>query len=78
MNEKILLWLSGDVLHYCLAYYLQNDFGCKISAIIDIPNKPKEFFQKQKLVKFENLWYFHDHIKKDGQTPDLDLSLIHI
>ncbi len=72
MNEKILLWLSGDVLHYCLAYYLQNDFGCKISAIIDIPNKPKEFFQKQKLVKFENLWYFHDHIKKDGQTPDLD------
>lgn len=72
MNEKLLLWLSGDILHYCLAYYLQKDFGCKINSVIDIPNKPKEFFQKQKLVKFENLWYFHDYIKKEEQKPDLD------
>ena len=72
MSEKLLLWLSGDVLHFCLAYYLQKDFDFKINAIVDVPNKPKEFFQKQKLVEFNNVWYFHDHIKNLNQKPDLD------
>ena len=72
MNKKLFLWLSGDILHYCLGYFLQKDHGYKISAVIDIPNRPKKFFQKQKLVEFDNLWYFHDHIKKLDDNPDIE------
>ena len=72
MNDKLLFWFSGDLLHFCMSYYFQKDFGYEINAIIDIPNKPKKFFQKQKLLKLKNSWYFHDHIKKTGQKPDLE------
>ena len=72
MNKKLFLWLSGDILHYCLAYFLQKDYGYEISAVVDIPNRPKKFFQKQKLVEFDNLWYFHDHIKKLDDNPDIE------
>ena len=39
MQKKLLFWLSGDVLHFCLSHYLQKDFGYEIDAIIDVPNK---------------------------------------
>ena len=72
MNDKLLFWLTGDLLHFCMSYYFQKDFGSEINAIIDIPNKPKRFFEKQKLVKFGKSWYFHDHIKKINKKPDLE------
>ena len=71
MNKKLLLWLSGDVLHFCLGHHIQKKIDCEIDAIIDVPNNPKKFFQKQKLVKFENQWFFHDYIKKPEKKADL-------
>ena len=72
MQKKLLFWLSGDVLHFCLSHYLQKDFGYEIDAIIDVPNKPKKFFLEQKLVNFKNLWFLHDYIKNTEQKPDLE------
>ena len=42
MNNNILLWLSGDVLHFSLSYFLKKDFGYDVNAIIDVPDKPKK------------------------------------
>ena len=39
--------------------------------ILNITEKQKQFFQKQRLVKFNKIWYYHDHIHKTSKTPDL-------
>ena len=62
MKEKILLWIEGP-LHFGIAYNLQKMYDCELYAVFDITNKPKEFFLKQDLVKFERVWFYHDHIK---------------
>ena len=72
MTNELLFWLSGDLLHFCLSYYFQKDSGYEINAIIDVPNKPKKFFQEQKLVNFKNSWFLHDYIKNTEQKPDLE------
>jgi hypothetical protein len=69
-KNRILLWIEGP-LHFCIAYYLQKTYDCELYAIFDITNKPKKFFEEQKLVKFKKIWFFHDHIKKN-HPPDLN------
>ena len=63
MKEKILLWIEGP-LHFGIAYYLQKMYDYELYAIFDMTNKPKKFFLEQNLVKFEKIWFYHDHIKK--------------
>ena len=70
MKDRLLLWIQGP-LHFCIAYHLQKMYDCELYAIIDITNKPKEFFINQNLVKFNKIWFYHDHIKKI-HTPDLE------
>ena len=60
------------MLHFELAYYLQQQIDHEFYAIIDIPNNPKKMFLKQKLVNFEETWYFHDNIKKTTKKPDME------
>ena len=72
MKDKILFYLDADFTHFALAYFLQQKYDCEIYAIIDITNKPKEFFLKQKLVNFKKIWFVHDDIKLDNDTVDLE------
>ena len=60
------------MLHFELAYYLQNLTDSEFFAVIDIPNNPKKMFLKQKFVNFEKTWFFHDHVKKVKTKPDLE------
>jgi hypothetical protein len=71
-KPKILFWLNGFFLHFSLAYYLQSRLNADFFGIVDINSKPKKFFQDQTLVNFKRMWFFHDHIKKTQQLPDLD------
>ena len=72
MSDKILFLLTNDYTHYCLAYSLQKIYDCKMYAISEVTSRPKKFFQSQNLVNFENMWFFHDQIKKKSTKPDLD------
>ena len=71
-KPKILFWIYSFLSHYSLAYYLQSCLDADFFGIIDINSKPKKFFQEQKLVNFQKIWFFHDHIIKTQQKPDLD------
>lgn len=71
-KPKILFWLNGFFLHFSMAYYLQSRLDADLFGIIDINSNPKKFFQNQTLVKFQKTWFFHDHIKKTQQKPDLE------
>ena len=63
MTKKILFWFNADFTNFAISYYLQNKSDYEFYAIVDITNKPKKFFETQKLVSFKKIWYFHDHIK---------------
>ncbi|MEM2159916.1 MAG: hypothetical protein QXN55_03065 [Candidatus Nitrosotenuis sp.] len=72
MKKRLLFWINLYMLHFTLAYYLQQKLDDDFYAIIDVPNNPKKMFLNQKLVEFQKTWYFHDHIKKTDSKPDLE------
>ena len=71
MKKRVLFWVNGFMLHFGLAYYLQQKLDDDFYAVIDVPNNPKKMFLNQKIVDFQKTWYFHDHIKKSTSKPDL-------
>jgi hypothetical protein len=70
LNNKIIFWISADLLTYCLAYFLQKNYNGDFYSITDITNKPKKFFKEQNLVDFSKNWFLHDNIKIH-KNPDL-------
>ena len=53
MQKKILVWIDRSLVNFVLAKYLQENIECELYSIYDVIEKPKEYFEKQKLVKFE-------------------------
>jgi hypothetical protein len=74
MKDKIIFWIDGALTHFCLAHYLQKKYDADYYAIIDAINKPKKFFQEQQFVKFQKVWYYHDHIAKNKVSNNDYLS----
>ena len=65
MERKILVWFGVEFTHFSLIYSLQKKLTAKYYAIIDTTGSQKKFFDKQKIVKLEQKWYLHDHVKTD-------------
>jgi len=65
MKSKILVWLSGDYTHFCMSHFLQKSYDCELYAIVDVPEKQKNFFENQKFVNFKKIWYTLDNILKN-------------
>ena len=73
MKKKILFWInSGTMNIFGLAKYLQNDIDAEFFAIYDVTDKPKKFFQEQKLTNFQKIWFYHDFMQKKIAQPDLN------
>ena len=73
MRKKILFWIdSGAMNIFGLAKYIQNDMDAEFFAIYDVTDEPKKFFQKQKLVNFQKIWFYHDFIQKKVVDSDLN------
>lgn len=70
MRDRIIFWLDADLIHFGIAKYLQENYECDLFAIIDITNKPKKFFEKQKIVNFKKVWFYHDYLQ-NLEKPDL-------
>ena len=60
MNSKIIFWINDDLSALALPKILQEKYNFDIFGIFDITDKPKKFLEKQKLVNFSKLWFFHD------------------
>lgn len=71
-KPKLLFWLNSFFMHFSLAYYLQSKINADFFGIIDVNSKPKNFFEKQKLVNFKKNWYYHDYININEKKPDLE------
>ncbi len=71
MNDKILFWVNGALTNFCMAHYLQKKNDSDFFAIIDVYEKPKKFFQNQKLVTFQEMWFYHEHFQ-NLTNPNLE------
>jgi len=72
MTTKIIFWLNLVTLHFGTAYFLQKKFNCELFAIVDTTDRPKSFFQTQKLVDFKKIWFYHDNIEKTYKKFDIE------
>ena len=72
LTEKIIFWESGNFLSLFLANSLQKKINGEFYAIVDVPERQKLFYQKQKLVDFKKVWFFHDGISKPRKNVDTD------
>ncbi len=62
MAKNILFYLDLFTLHFALADYLKRNLNCNLFAMIDTTDKPKTFFLNQKIVDFNETWFYHDNI----------------
>lgn len=62
MAKNILCWFQLDMTQFLMLEKLQKKIDAKFYGIFDIPDKNREFFMNQKMVKFEKIWFFHDEI----------------
>ena len=72
MSKKILFFLTNDYTHYCLSYAFKKKYDYKLYAISEVTSTPRKFFENQEFVKYEKLFFFHDHIKKKDTPPDME------
>jgi hypothetical protein len=70
--EKIIFWDQGDFLSFSLANSLQKKINGEFYAIFDVTDRRKSFYQKQKLVDFKKIWFFHDCISKPRKKIDME------
>tara|TARA_Y100000741_G_scaffold254715_1_gene196222 strand:- start:3376 stop:4860 length:1485 start_codon:yes stop_codon:yes gene_type:complete len=70
--QKILYFINQNFSHYLFAKSIQDKINAEIFAIYDVTNKPRQFFENQKIVNFKKIWFFHDFIDEIGKEPDLE------
>ena len=71
MKDKILIYQDYTMHNFGLAKILQEKHDCDLFAIFDVTDNMNKFFQKQKIVNYDQSWFLYDHIKK-SQKPDLE------
>ena len=70
--EKIIFWNEGGFTTFLLANSLQKKFNGEFYAIFDVRDRQKSFYEKQKLVDFKKIWFFHDAISKPRKKIDIE------
>jgi hypothetical protein len=72
MKKKLLFWIDSSLYNFINAKFIGEKFDCDLYSIYDITDKPKPFFEKQKIVPFKTSWFFHDQIDKNHTKPDIN------
>lgn len=71
MTSKMLFWLDSAITPFAIAKGISDNYDAELYAVVDITNKPKKFFQTQKIVNFSKIWFYHDHINPKSK-PDVE------
>lgn len=72
MKDKILIWISPDIIHYFIGYGIQKNYDADYFLIYDLPNKTRKFFSEQKLFHSKKHWFFSDNVKQTNKSPDYE------
>jgi len=71
-KDKLLIWIDLEFVFYGISELIQKHYECDIYAVLDINNKAKKFFDKQKTVKFQKVWNYLDNVTVDYEKFDLE------
>lgn len=71
-KDKLLIWIDLEFVFYGISKFIQKHYECDIYAVLDINNKAKKFFDKQKTVKFQKVWNYLDNVTVDYEKFDLE------
>ena len=71
MRDKIIVWLDSNLTQFSMCYYLQKEIDADFFAIIDVTDKTRTFYEKQNLVNFKKIWFYHDNTLPI-KNPDLE------
>jgi hypothetical protein len=71
LTKKIIFWYQ-DFHTLSLANSLQKKINSEFYVIFDVTDRQKPFFQKQKIVDFKKIWFFHDGISKPRKKADME------
>lgn len=72
MTDKLIFWLDVNLLHFGISKFLQEKYDAKFFAMYDLPYTQKESYIDQKIVNFQKIWFYRDHISKPSKKPDMD------
>ena len=72
LTEKIIFWNEGGFTAFLLANSLRKKINGEFYAIFNVTDRQKPFYQKQKLVDFKKVWFFHDAITKSRKKVDME------
>jgi len=72
LTEKIIFWNDGSFTAFLLANSLRKKINGEFYAIFNVTDRQKPFYQKQKLVDFKKVWFFHDAITKSRKKVDME------
>lgn len=72
MKERIIIWDNGNFFPFMVCNSLKDLGNFEFYAIIDVTDRTKKFFENQKFVQFEKMWFYHDHILPHKNKVDID------
>ena len=73
MNDKLLCWIGDAVYRFGIVKAIHDNYKCDLYSILDIDYRQKKFFENQKLVNFQKIWYYRDYVDLTGnQKPDIE------
>ena len=71
-SEKIIFWSEGGFVGFSLASALRKKINGDFYAIFDSTDRKKPFYEKQRIVDFKKVWFFHDAISKPEKKADIE------
>jgi len=71
VSKNILFWFSSDFAQFLIGSKIKQHLDCNLYAIIDVPDKTKNFFLRQNIISLENSWFLHDNISSKN-NPDME------
>jgi len=72
MSKKFLFYIDNWFFHFGIARNLRQKINDEFFAIVDADNKSRKFFETQKLVNFDKMWFLSDPKLPIEPTPDLN------
>jgi len=72
LTDKILFWLSEELIQFFLANALQEKLNADFFAIVEGHPGLKDFIKKQNFVNFDKTWFLYDYLNEPFSKPDID------
>jgi hypothetical protein len=71
--KKILVYFNPFATYLPIGtlFFLQKRLDLKIYAIVDSNEYAEEFFKKQKMIKFEKIWFYRDYLNKKPHNIEI-------